>query len=922
MTPHAPHFEPLREQLLAAARRFAPEAQPLSEMLTALIADVERAAGEPLELFPVCHHSPSSALHLVRRLRERPPKVIYLEACEDLTTVIEHIRACRLPVALQAFASESEVFPSRWTPLSVVLPLTEASAEYQAIAYALRHSGQVELVGVDRAVDFVFQWMPREEAVFQPREDDLPSEEAGMHGTAIGLQLGRLEPTFEQFLEFLLRNANVRHFAEWWDQYVEQAVIGADYQTYRNVLFLIGSLFRRLGRQPDDLRIDELRERYMWTRIKQHLAAQQIDPQDALYVCGAAHTVSPAPEFGVRSQATWPIPARTNTPWLYGLLPSSFAAIEYQFGSPPGTVAMADTSWKKALHAVKIKPFTLTPRRKKSRSAGRRRKAGATTQRSLQEHADDPTARLLDFLTRPPALAEADEAQLIRWCADIVTLARKNGYLASTADAIAIYEAALLLANLRNRPHPSPYDFQDAVITCLEKDRAPQKRTLQHLCQILLGGDLIGMVGYKSLPPLVQNIYDRLVPLSSVNLTAKTVQRALMDFKAQPELRACSDVLWRLHYLLGNAIVQPIMGERALGQMPVQESWDIRIGKHQGAVIQLGYEGVTLEQVLEQRLKRAAFDPQARASAALTAAEDSVLYLDSPRLTQELGERVIHLLTQETGAEDAPAIFGRVRRLVHYYRATPGGAPDWIQRVVATGYAHYTTLLPQAFADRGATPEQIAGMLGFIFTLESLALGLGCQRSQLVIAIRQAGPGTDDPGKLGLLRTAEWLLNLCTLDDIRAFFQRVLTNPLMTPAFPDYFNGFLLALDFAPRMAGFLVEMLSQVFGHVSDDLLLPWLPILLLRLRAHRPIAAALLKEAAAVFPDSLSELDEWQATWETQPGVAEPPPATPPEAPGLSETEQAIRAYLIRFPASTEALARLLTKREAQRVITELNI
>ena len=76
----------------------------------------------------------------------------------------------------------------------------------------------------------------------------------------------------------------------------------------------------------------------------------------------------------------------------------------------------------------------------------------------------------------------------------------------------------------QNRQHPTPYDFQDAAITCLEKDRTPKKRTITHLCQILLGGDSVGTVGYTSLPPLAQNIYDRLAPLG-VNLFAKTNQR-------------------------------------------------------------------------------------------------------------------------------------------------------------------------------------------------------------------------------------------------------------------------------------------------------------------------------------------------------------------------------------------------------------
>ena len=99
--------------------------------------------------------------------------------------------------------------------------------------------------------------------------------------------MGGVEPTFERFHEFLLKNARVRYFAEWWDQYVEQAVVGADYDNYRQVLFLVGSLLRRLGRKDKDHEEDRQRERFMWTRMKEYLAAKKIKPSEALYICGA-----------------------------------------------------------------------------------------------------------------------------------------------------------------------------------------------------------------------------------------------------------------------------------------------------------------------------------------------------------------------------------------------------------------------------------------------------------------------------------------------------------------------------------------------------------------------------------------------------------------------------------------------------------
>ena len=113
-------------------------------------------------------------------------------------------------------------------------------------------------------------------------------------------------------------------------------------------------------------------------------------------------------------------------------------------------------------------------------------------------------------MQQPPALIEEDEAELLQNCVRIVDLARRNGYLATTDDSIAAYHTAILLANLRHRKHPTSYDFRDAAITCIEKDTVPHKRDVSCLCDILLGGDKTGQIGYASLPPLVQDVYDRL----------------------------------------------------------------------------------------------------------------------------------------------------------------------------------------------------------------------------------------------------------------------------------------------------------------------------------------------------------------------------------------------------------------------------
>ncbi|MGW0593186.1 DUF5682 family protein [Streptosporangium sp. NPDC002607] len=881
-------FAALREQLLDAATAFAGGPDALPEILAGLVDDVDRALREELEIFPVCHHSPASALAMTRRLRDRQPKVIYLELCEDLRPLLEELRNCRLPVALQAFATELEGFPPGSGPLSVVAPLTEASAEYQAIAYALDTPG-VELVLVDRSADHVFQWLPQEEAgpVTAERDGDL-------HGDAVGVEVGDLRPRFAELEEHLLRHGKVRHWSEWWDQYVEQPLAGADYDTYRQAMALIGSLFRRLGPGGERLAGDEERERHMWTRIREHLAVSGADPATCLYVCGAFHAVSTVPEFGLAADApAYTITPPTATRWLYGLIPSSHSAIEAQFGLAQGSVSIAAATWAKAATRGGLTPYRLRGQR------GTRSRTVPPARAAVPAPAGQVTDRLSGFLATPPVLDGLDEAELRGWCVDIVRLARRNGYLASTADAIAVFETSILLAGLRNRARPTPYDFQDAAVTCIEKDVVPGRRDIRRLCEILLGGDRIGEVGYDALPPLARDVYDRLEPLG-LDPGRRTQQRALLDLRADPELVPCSDLLWILRQLLPEGAVRPIMGARRLGERPIQESWDLAIGRHQRSIIELGYEGVTVEQVLEQRLRRKVWEPQAGAGVALAAVEDAILYLGGRRFADELGSRAVELLAAERTVDDAPEVLRRIRRLLAHYRATQPDLPAWCEAFVTAGYAHYCTLLPTAFVDEDTGVRQVGAMLGFLFSMEGLALSLGCDRAQLELAVRQAHP--QEPAKVALLWAAQTQLGLLSQAQLRARCDELLANPLVIPSFPLYLSGFVQALEPVPALAPFVVEVLSKAFARLPDEVLLPWLPTLITTLRRHAlELVPVLVREAGRTFPASLAELDEWVAPWErpARP-VAPARPASAPSGP--------VAGLLAGHPQACDAVAALL--------------
>ncbi|MFO0660136.1 MAG: DUF5682 family protein [Polyangiaceae bacterium] len=74
---------------------------------------------------------------MVRRLREAPPKIIFMEGCEDMRPLLASLADCKLPVALQALRCRAKLSSKR-LPLNCIAPITEFSAEYQAIAYAMQ----------------------------------------------------------------------------------------------------------------------------------------------------------------------------------------------------------------------------------------------------------------------------------------------------------------------------------------------------------------------------------------------------------------------------------------------------------------------------------------------------------------------------------------------------------------------------------------------------------------------------------------------------------------------------------------------------------------------------------------------------------------------------------------------------------------
>jgi hypothetical protein len=217
---------------------------------------------------------------------------------------------------------------------------------------------------------------------------------------------------------------------------------------------------------------------------------------------------------------------------------------------------------------------------------------------------------------------------------------------------------------------------------------------------------------------------------------------------------------------------------------------------------------------------------------------------------------------------------------------------------VKAGYAHYCTLLPMAFNDDDATVRQVAAMLGFLFSMESLALSLGCDRTQLELAVAQSHP--EEPAKTALLWAAKTQLGTLFRADLRERCDELLGNPLVVPAYPRYLSGLVYALEPVPTLADFVVEAVSNAFGRLPDPVLLPWLPTLITALRSGgAELAPLLIREAGRIFPGQLPALDAWVPPWRDQPA---------PTSPRAARGTPAGVALLTAHPATCDAVAGLL--------------
>jgi hypothetical protein len=530
------------------ARQAAPNNSPVADAvrfaaldLTALTARVEKVLNEELYWFPVRHHSPAIAAQIAHCIRERRPKVVFIEGPSEAQDMIGYLLdpKTRPPVAIySSFRDDAAVGRASSSPTSspprysAWYPLVSYSPELVAMQAAKQVGARA--IFIDLPHYAIERPEPLAEANPSPANPAVPK--AAPHHRRRDLY--EIAMTSE-FYRLLAQAAGYRNWHETWDALFEMPRAERTYDALRREVALFCAAVRATV-DPGSLIADGTlaRERFMWKTIRQTLTTLRLDPQEAMVVCGGFHIFlnqdDPEPHP--------PIPAGTLS---VTLAPYSYFRISELSGYGAGNRA---------------------PRYYEMCFEGR--------------SVDDGQVQIV-----------------IDYVIEVIKEARKRGEHLSSADAIGATQHALMLARLRGRRAPVLDDILDALITCCCKGNP--RTDAAHLCEAIdevnIGTRLGRVTDRIGRLPLVNDFYEQLQRLDLEEVVAREKVCTYALDKRQPADLARSAFLHRLVFL-GLEIGSVEREAAPFGQSIFKEHWRLKWSPRLEAVlIERNLHGDTIE---------------------------------------------------------------------------------------------------------------------------------------------------------------------------------------------------------------------------------------------------------------------------------------------------------------------------------------
>ena len=382
----------------------------------------EQVLREPLYWFPVRHHSPAAARFLADALRERKPKVLFIEAPADATELVQHIvdTKTKPPVAiyssyrdddnvlgLAGVASSAPDVPAKFGAWYPMLPY---SPEYVAMKVAKEIGAEVVFIDLPH-----YGLIKKHEAAPETTPDEAETEHIedaheGPHEAGASWESLAVESSF---YKSLAETAGYRSWSECWDALFEVGGRHEDAEAFRRDMTYFCAAVRATtsdARMVADGTYE--REEHMWRTIEATLAAKKLGAKDAMVVCGGFHL------------------------FMRRVVTEGKAL-------PAGTVYAT------------VAPYSYYRTSELSGyGAGNR---APKYYEILYSHGGDPIPAMVDHIVA------------------VLARGRKAGELLSSADAISITQHARMLATLRGRKWPTLDDVRDGILSCCCKGRPEEE---------------------------------------------------------------------------------------------------------------------------------------------------------------------------------------------------------------------------------------------------------------------------------------------------------------------------------------------------------------------------------------------------------------------------------------------------------------
>jgi hypothetical protein len=497
-------------------------AAPLQLDAAALQRQVDSVLSEDLYWFPVRHHSPMTARFVDLAIRERKPKIVFLEGPAEANHLVKHLVDAKTkpPVAiyssyrddanmlgLAGVASPALDIPARF---SCWYPLLAYSPEYAAMLAAKKSGAEVVFI------DLPFH------ASIKPAEPRTPDDSpAGLGGREQPATIRDDERLLAEsgFYHELARVAGYRSWDEAWDSLFEMRSFEGVEAFRREMATFCAAA--RATTPAERIQSDDTlpRERHMRALIANTLKARKLAPKQCLVVCGGFHL------FLDRQDTTEP-PAPPEGTVYTTVVPYSFFRMSQLSGYAAGN-------------------------------------------------------RAPQFYQRVWELRDGEQTDeyLIQHTIAVLKQIRKAREPASTADAIAVCQHANLLARLRGRPCPVLDDIHDALVTCIAKGNPSEegRYLLEAIDQADIGTAIGKVTAAVGRLPIVEDFYHCLDEYQ-LQVIFEKEKRVRLDLDKRVELaNRQSTFLHRLRYLGVElaVLVEAPTSDFSTGKI-FREKWDLR----------------------------------------------------------------------------------------------------------------------------------------------------------------------------------------------------------------------------------------------------------------------------------------------------------------------------------------------------------